>query len=265
MIPLLLAEGVGLSLAMAGAWWFQRRMRNAGWVDVVWTFATGTAAVIGALWPSTEGFTPRRLAVAALAAAWAMRLGLHLRARVMTRPEDRRYAGFRVEWGSDFEVRLFWFLQIQAAAAWPLAIAMTVAARNPAASFGVADFAALVVIVVSVLGAGIADRQLARFVSDPGNKGRVCDSGLWTWSRHPNYFLEFLGWCAWPLFAFNLDWPWWWLALPAPVLMYWLLVHVSGIPPLEKAMLETRGDAYRAYQRRTRPLLPLPIRRKANP
>ena len=80
-------------------------------------------------------------------------------------------------------------------------------------------------------------------------------------SRHPNYFFEWLGWLAYPLFAIDLSggYPAGWFALAAPAFMYWLLVHVSGIPPLEQQMLRTRGDAYRAYQQRTRAFVPLPL------
>jgi steroid 5-alpha reductase family enzyme len=266
MIVLILAQGAGLSAAMAVAWWFQRRWRNAGWVDVFWTFATGAAAVAGALWPwpDVSGFAPRQIVVAFLAAFWAGRLGLHLRHRVLTRPEDARYAGFRRDWGGRFQARLFWFLQIQAASAWPLAVSVLLAARNPAPGFQPADFAGLALSAAAILGAGLADRQLALFVRDPRNAGRVCGSGLWAWSRHPNYFFEFLGWCAWPVFAAGPGWPIGWLALAAPVLMYWLLVHVSGIPPLEQVMLASRGDAYRDYQNRTSSFFPLPPRREVS-
>ncbi len=265
MMMLLLAQGAGLSVAMAAAWGFQKRVRNAGWVDVFWTFATGGVAVAGASWPlpGADGSPARQLVVAALAGLWAARLGLHLRARVRSRPEDARYAGFRGDWGARFQTRLFWFLQIQAAAAWPLAAAVMLAARNPAPGPHASDVAAMAVIAAALFGEALADRQLARFVADAGNAGRVCDRGLWAWSRHPNYFFEFLGWCAWPLFAFNADWPLGWFTVVAPVMMYWLLVHVSGIPPLERVMLASRGDAYRAYQSRTSAFFPLPPRREA--
>jgi steroid 5-alpha reductase family enzyme len=267
MIGLILAQGAGLSGTMLMAWWFQRRAGNAGWVDVFWTFATGAAAVAGALWPLpvSDAFPLRQVIVAVLAAFWAIRLGLHLRHRVRTRPEDARYAGFRREWGMRFQTRLFWFLQIQAAAAWPLAVAVLLAARNPAAGLGPTDLIALIVSAAAIFGEATADQQLARFVADARNAVDVCDQGLWAWSRHPNYFFEFLGWCAWPLFAFDNDWPIGWLALVAPVLMYRLLVHVSGIPPLEQAMLKSRGDAFRAYQRRTSPFFPMPPRPETSP
>jgi steroid 5-alpha reductase family enzyme len=266
MMLLIFIQAAILSGAMAVAWYFQRRWRNAGWVDVFWTFATGFAAIVGAVGaPFAGGFAPRRWIAVVLVGFWAFRLGSHLRARVMTRPEDARYAGFRRDWGEDFQSRLFWLLQIQAAAALPLAVAVLFAAGNPARGFQISDLAALCIFAGAVAGEAIADRQLARFVANAANRGRVCDRGLWAWSRHPNYFFEFLIWCAWPLFAFNPDWPLGWVAVLAPVQMYWLLVHVSGIPPLERVMIASRGDAYRAYQRQTSAFLPLPPRNEAMP
>jgi len=263
MTALVLAMAVFLAVAMVLAWVWQRHVRNAGWVDVFWTFATGLAAVAGALWPLGDGASPaRQWLVAALAAIWALRLGLHLRTRVLHRPEDARYAGFREDWGAKFQPWLFAFLQVQAAAALPLAVAMMLAAHAPVPFPRLADAIALAVIVVALAGSTIADRQLARFQADQANVGRVCDRGLWGWSRHPNYFFEWLGWCAWAVFAFDPAWSPGWLALSAPVLMYWLLVHVSGIPPLERVMLASRGTAYRAYQQRTSAFLPLPPRQE---
>jgi steroid 5-alpha reductase family enzyme len=103
---------------------------------------------------------------------------------------------------------------------------------------------------------------LRRFRSDSANRDRVCDAGLWRWSRHPNYFFEWFGWLAYPLIAvdFGGDYPWGWLALAGPACMYWLLVHVSGIPPLEAHMVRTRGDAFRAYRARTNAFFPSPPR-----
>jgi len=99
---------------------------------------------------------------------------------------------------------------------------------------------------------------LQHFRNDPAHHGKVCEAGLWRWSRHPNYFFEWLYWTAYPLLALGSGW--FWPALVGPALIYWLLVHVSGIPPLEAQMLRSRGDAYRDYQRRVRAFFPLPRR-----
>jgi len=250
------AAVVLLSVVMAGAWALQRATGNSGWVDVVWSFGLGVAGLVMALVPG--GPTTRQIVVAVLIAAWSVRLGLHIAQRSMHGPEDARYAALRQEWGARFQFRLFWFLQIQAAAAAVLGLSMMLAAHNPAAFPRVWDAAGIAVLIIAVIGEGVADEQLRRFKRDASNKGRVCDAGLWGWSRHPNYFFEWVGWLAYPLLAISTDWGWGWLALSGPAFMYWLLVHVSGIPLLEQQMLQSRGDAFRAYQARVSAFFPLP-------
>ena len=104
----------------------------------------------------------------------------------------------------------------------------------------------------------LADLQLKRFRADPANRGKVCDVGLWRWSRHPNYFFEWLHWFAYVLLAVGS--PVWYLTLIGPVLMLVSLLWVTGIPFVEAQSLRSRGDAYRDYQRRTSPFVPLPPR-----
>ena len=261
ILVLIIAVTAALSIVMTAAWAVQRITHNAGWVDTIWTFGVGAAGIAYALapisgvaWPG-----PRQLLVGALIAAWSLRLGSHLAERTRRGPEDTRYARFRIDWGASFEVRMFRFLQIQAAAAAFLAVTVLAAARHPA-PLGLGDLAGLFVFVIAIAGETLADWQLGRFRRDPAHRGQICDRGLWHWSRHPNYFFEWLGWLAYPLIAIDLSGHYLggWFALTGPAFMYVLLVHVSGIPPLEAQMLRSRGDAFRAYQARTRAFLPLP-------
>jgi len=264
MIMLILGVAIGLSLFMSLAWAYQRHVNNAGWVDVFWTAGLGIAAVAVALAPipGTVGLTGRQELVAAMAAFWSLRLGTHLGVRVAHHAEDVRYANFRKEWGADYQRRMFIFLQIQALAAIILALCILAAARNPAPGIGVKDWIGVLVLVVAIGGEGIADGQLRRFKANPANKGGICDVGLWRWSRHPNYFFEWLVWAGFAVIAidFSGQYLWGWLSLFGPISMYWLLVYVSGIPPLETLMLKSRGDAYRAYQSNTHAFFPLPPR-----
>jgi steroid 5-alpha reductase family enzyme len=256
MILTFIAAALLLSLVMAGAWALQRATGNSGWVDAVWSFGLGVAGLVLALTPG--GPTTRQIVVAVLIAAWSIRLGLHIAQRSSTGPEDARYAALRQEWGARFQFRLFIFLQIQAAAAALLGLSMMLAAHNPAPFGRPLDIAGIAVLLVAVAGEGVADEQLRRFRKNPANKGRVCDAGLWGWSRHPNYFFEWLGWVAYPLLAISPDWSAGWLAVSGPAFMYWLLVYVSGIPLLEQQMLKSRGDAFRSYQAKVSPFFPLP-------
>jgi steroid 5-alpha reductase family enzyme len=270
MTALVVLVSLGLAAAMSLAWAIQRRTRNAGWVDVVWTFATGLAGILFALAPvgppiGTGAPGWRAWVVAILVAVWSLRLGLHIAERTGRGPEDTRYAAFHRDWGAGFEPKMFGFLQLQALFALLLSCSMLLAARDPAPGPRLADLLGVLVLAASVAGEALADRQLRRFRADAANKGRVCDAGLWRFSRHPNYFFEWLGWVAYPLFAISLAWPWGWLALSAPAVMYWLLVHVSGIPPLEAQMLKSRGDAFRRYQARTNAFFPGPSRSNPPP
>ena len=260
---------VFLAFVMAAAWAVQRRLKNAGWVDVFWSFGTGIGAALVALAPlpgAPEHWpTARAFAAGGLALLWGGRLGFYLARRTASgHREDVRYARFRQEWGASFEPRLFWLLMIQALVAALLAICVMVAAHNPAPGFRIADMAGLVVLVVSVAGEGLADRQMQMFRAEPKNRGQVCDRGLWGLSRHPNYFFECLAWCAYPFFAIGPNHPWGFAALLGPLAMTWLLTRVSGIPPLEREMVLDRGDAYLAYQKRVSAFFPLPARRIAH-
>jgi steroid 5-alpha reductase family enzyme len=155
---------------------------------------------------------------------------------------------------------MFGFLQVQALAGALLAVAVMVAAHRPG-PLGWQDAAGVALMLLAIGGEGLADAQLARFKADPANHGKVCDIGLWGWSRHPNYFFEWLVWMAWPVIAIGLAWPWGWLALAGPAFMALLLIKGSGVPPLEAAMIRSRGEAYRAYQRRVSVFIPLPPRK----
>src|SRR3954462_5408668 len=174
--------------------------------------------------------------------------------------DDPGYAAFATEWGADSPRRMFIFLQNQGLGSIPLAFAIFVAAHVPGDGLRPADYVGALILLAGIAGEALADAQLKAFRSDPANKGRVCDVGLWRWSRHPNYFFEWLGWLAYPVIALSPDYPWSLATLLAPLFMYWILVHVTGIPPLEEQMLRSRGERYRAYQSRTSAFFPLPPR-----
>ncbi|CAN5207362.1 DUF1295 domain-containing protein [soil metagenome] len=261
MITLVVAVAIGLVVLMSLAWAVQRRTGNSGWIDVIWSFATGLAGAAFALVPVDGGTTgPRQWIMAALALAWCLRLGIHILQRTLQGKDDPRYAALIEQWGASAGAKLFGFLMVQALAALVLASAVLIGAHHPSPELRVFDWLAIGVMAVAIIGEAAADAEVRRFSRDPANRGKICEVGLWSVSRHPNYFFEWLGWCAWALFAIDLsgNYPWGWLALVAPLWMYWLLVHVSGVPPLEQHMLETRGDAFRDYQRRVNAFFPGP-------
>jgi steroid 5-alpha reductase family enzyme len=262
----LAAIALSLSLLMAGAWMVQQRTGNSGWVDTIWTFALGLVGAGSALWP-VAGSPPnaRQWLVAALVAIWSLRLGLHIAVRTSGITDDPRYAAFAREWGVDSSRKMFVFLQNQGLGSIPLVFAIFVAAHFPYHLLRPQDYLAALILIAAIAGEAMADAQLKRFREQPENRGLVCDIGLWRWSRHPNYFFEWLGWLAYPVIAISpndpLFYPWGWASLLAPAFMYWILVHVTGIPPLEEQMLRTRGERYRDYQSSTSLFFPLPPRR----
>jgi steroid 5-alpha reductase family enzyme len=258
-----LAVVVVLSGAMAIAWLVAERTGRSGWIDAIWTFATGLGGVALALWRVSPGVL-RPFLVAGLAGLWSLRLCFHIVSRTARGGDDPRYQQLRVEWGDRASGRLFWFLQVQAAAGLVLVISIAAAAGRPGIGLDIRDALGIVVFGVAIFGESTADRQLARFGADPKNKSKICDAGLWGYSRHPNYFFEWLVWVAFAIIAIAPagHYPWGWFSFAAPALMYVLLVHVSGIPPLEAHMLRSRGDAFRLYQARVNAFWPGPPKSK---
>lgn len=237
-----------LSCAMAGAWVIQRATGNSGWIDMIWTFAVGLGAWL-ALW-FISAPPARLLLLASLVAIWSLRLGLHIFARTRRSDDDPRYAKLMTEWGAAAPLRLFLFLQVQALAGWVLVLAVILAAActDQVNTAGTWIFALLALI--SVVGEGLADRQLAACKRNKPPSG-ICETGLWAYSRHPNYFFEWLFWVAIASLAVapphGLTC---FAALAAPVMMYALLRHASGVPHLEAHMQRTRPQAFAEYARR---------------
>ena len=256
-----------MALAINLAWLFQRQVGNSGWIDVFWTFATGAAGAGVARWPlpGAPWPTERQLLVALLVAVWAIRLGGYVAVRVATSSEDARYVAFKKRWGPAYQWNLLWAVQPQALVSAILCLAILLAAHRPDPGLGLQDLAGVLILAVAIIGEAIADLQLARFKAARKAPGAICDTGLWAWSRHPNYFFEWLGWWAYPVIAIDPARPVTLLSLAAPAAMFVVLRFVTGVPPLEKAMLASRGERFRAYQARTSVFFPLPPRPQGAP
>lgn len=239
---------VFLAIAMAGAWSVQRISGNSGWIDTIWTFSVGVGAAIALTLLPADIF--RRVLMAGLAGIWSMRLGFHIVMRTWRTTDDPRYARLIEQWGRAAPLRLFMFLQIQALAGFVLVAAVALAATStaPVTSWGTIVFAALA--LASVAGEGIADAQLAACKRKKRPSG-ICETGLWAYSRHPNYFFEWLYWLSIALIAIcpatsAISW----LALAATAMMYVTLRYGSGVPHIESHMQQTRPDAFANYARR---------------
>jgi steroid 5-alpha reductase family enzyme len=231
-----------------------RRMNNYGIVDIAWSYAFGALAAFYAL--LGPGWPVRRALLAAMAVVWSARLGTHLFIRVMGHHpiEDGRYGQLRKDWAANFASKMFGFFQMQAASVVLLGAAFVIACLNPTPALHPLEITGAVLWLIAISGEALADAQLAAFKRNAANKGRVCDVGLWRYSRHPNYFFEWLIWVAY--FVFALASPWGALAIIGPASILYLLLRVTGIPMTEEQSIRSRGDAYRRYQQTTSAFVP---------
>ena len=242
---------LGAAVLMLWGWSWQRRHSNIGVVDVLWALGVGISSVVVA--GCGPGGTAPRALLAVLGAAWSLRLAWHLAQRVRREPEDGRYRHLREHWRGH-QGRIFGFFQFQALLVVLFSVPFVAAAANPHDGFRPWWIAAIATWLLSVGGETLADRQLAQFRSNPANRGRTCREGLWRYSRHPNYFFEWLHWFTYVFLAIGSPLSGW--ALTGPVVMYVFLRWVSGIPYTEQQALRSRGDDYRRYQRTTPRLFP---------
>jgi steroid 5-alpha reductase family enzyme len=230
----------------------QLKTRDAGIVDFGWAFGLGACALAYALYG--EGAPIFRMAMAAMAVPWSLRLALYiLRDRVVRGGEDARYHRLRQLWGPRAPYKFFLVFLTQAMLIVLLSVPF-MAVANQTGEFRWHHALGLLIGWGAILGETVADRQLQRWRKDPANAGKTCRSGLWRYSRHPNYFFEWLHW--WGYVALCV--PAWqsMLALIGPVLMFLFLYRITGIPFAEAQAVHSRGDDYRAYQRETPAFFP---------
>ncbi len=247
----LLWVALSATLIMTAVWWLQWRTSNAGYVDVAWALMLGTSALSFGLLANGDIVT--RAMVAVLGGLWGFRLGLHLLHRVLREPEDGRYRFLRLHW-QGHQGKFFGFFVFQAGLTTLFAAPMLAAAQNPLPLGWAQLLVATMIWTVSLGGESIADGQLDRFRTNPANRGKTCRDGLWRYSRHPNYFFEWLHWFTYVVLAIGS--PLFWLTWIGPVLMLVSLNWVTGIPFVEAQSLRSRGDDYRDYQRTTSRFIP---------
>lgn len=243
MLQVLFQVWLMSAAVMAVAWYFSMRVKNVGYVDVVWAGLMAAAAVMVS-WVGDGSDLPRGL-VAFLGGIWGARLCIHLLKRVMHEPEDGRYQALRAEWNGS-PAKFFIFFQMQAVIVVLFSIPFFAAASRFGGNLCGWSIAAIVVWLISVFGEYLSDQQLANFRADTNNKGKTCRTGLWAYSRHPNYFFEWLHWFTYVLLAINSEY--FWYSLVGPIVMLAFLYRVSGIPWTEAQALRSRGDNYRRYQ-----------------
>ncbi|MDB4474209.1 DUF1295 domain-containing protein [Opitutaceae bacterium] len=254
------------TLALIGwftlVFWFCRRLDNYGIVDVIWSYTFTPLAWFYAL--SGSGWSMRQLVIASLASIWSIRLGSHLYKRVFAHhpEEDSRYRQLRTDWEKNFGPMMFGFFQLQAVSIVVLALPFLFPVFNSSLSFSIFEIIGTALVFVSLCGETLADGQLAAFRRREENKGKVCTIGLWRYSRHPNYFFEWMIWVGFGVFALGSAYGW--IGLIAPASIYYLLRYKTGVPMAEESSLKSKGDAFRDYQNTTNEFFPGPSRSSNN-
>ena len=236
---------------MAWLWAVQKVRGNAGIVDLGWSSVIGIGGVFIAV--TADGEIARRALAAGFIALWSFRLSIYLFQRMHGAGEENRYAALRTRWGAKANLWLFYFFQVQAIAALLFLLPLLVSCSNTR-TFSTLDFVGLIIWLVGFSGIVIADYQLNAFKQIASNRGKTCRRGLWRYSRHPNYFFEWIMWWCWLPLAIGTSY--WWIALIVPLLLLYLLLFKTGIPPAEAQAIASRGDDYRMYQRVTSPFIP---------
>ncbi|HVU31813.1 MAG TPA: DUF1295 domain-containing protein [Opitutaceae bacterium] len=263
--PLLVWSVAAVALATGFALLFgwTRRRDNFGYVDVGWA----AAFTVIAAWFAVTGPAPgwRRVLVLAAVASWSLRLALHLARRIAAHHpvEDARYTALRRAWADRLDLKMRLFFQGQAVSvlvlAWPL-FAIT---RNPAPSWLPLEILGVGVVLLAIAGEAVADAQLRAFQRRHPDRREVCAEGLWRYSRHPNYFFEWLVWIGFALWAWPA--PGGPVGLASPALMLFLLLKVTGIRYTEEQLERSKGAAYLRYRARTSAFVPWPPRDRAAP
>ena len=259
-------ETAGLGLAavlvfMTLVWLVSVLIRNAGIVDIFW----GIGFLLAALtyFALTDGFLARKALVLPLVAVWSLRLFGYITSRNLGHAEDYRYRAWRERSPRDFWwISYFQVFLLQGFLLWVISFPLLVAMHSEEPGrLTVVDALGSLLWAVGFLFEAVGDYQLARFKADPENKGKVMRSGLWRYTRHPNYFGDATLW--WGFFVIAAGVPWGWTTVFAPVLMTTLLLRVSGVALLERTITKRRPE-YADYAETTSAFLPwFPKRRPA--
>jgi steroid 5-alpha reductase family enzyme len=257
---LLLVGLVIASVVMALLWALAIRIGDASHVDVAWAMLIACCAIAYAI--LGDGSTQMRVLAALLASIWGFRLGFYLLFnRVLGKEEDGRYRELRRKWGENVNRNFFLFFQFQAVFVVYFSIPFALIAQNGEESLSWLVWLGVLVWAIGNVGTIVSDRQLAQWRADPANQGKTARKGLWSWSRHPNYFFEFVNWCGIALVATAA--PSGWIAWIVPAGLLFLLFRLTGIPATEAQALRSRSD-YAEYQRTTSVFVPLPPRTRSS-
>lgn len=238
------------------SYFLSRLLKRNDVADPMW--GTGFVALAWASSVSIEHFDLRTPVVLWLVTFWGVRLSVYLWVRLWAKPEDIRYQEMRKNWGASEPLRALttvFLLQGVLMGVITLPMIFTLLQSGKGASvpaLGGWDFFGFSFAILGLLFEVISDGEMMRFKAR-SKKGEILTTGLWRWSRHPNYFGEILFW--WGIFFLSLAGPLGWWGIVSPILITFLLLKVSGVPMMDRLMAQ-KGQAFRDYSQRTRALLP---------
>ncbi len=250
---------VAVAALMVGTWLVSLVLRNASIVDITWGLGFVVVAWVSAL--RADAASGAASVLVAMVTVWGLRLGVYLFWRNHGNGEDYRYVAMRRRWGKRFWlISLATVFVLQGVLMWIVSLPVQVAhvgdARDGALA-GVALVIGLALYAIGLLFEVVGDAQLARFKADPTNEGKVMRSGLWRYTRHPNYFGDACVWWGVGIVAQAVTGTWW--ALLGPLVMNILLLRVSGVALLERSLRKRKPD-YAEYVRTTSAFVPRPPR-----
>lgn len=253
----MLVSAITIGIVMVLTWILSLAVRNASIVDIVW--GAGFAINSWVLAITIDGDPTRQLVMALLVGIWGMRLAGYLAKRNIGHGEDWRYVAMRKKMGPKFPVvSLITVFGLQGVLMWSVSLPVMFANADATPPLGPVAIMGIMVWIVGFGFESVGDLQLARFKKDPANQGKVMDQGLWSLTRHPNYFGDALLW--WGIAIVAAETGSGILGFIGPVIMTFLLMRVSGVPILEKS-LSKRREGYAEYVAKTSGFIPRPPKR----
>ncbi len=239
-------------LMMTLLWIISITIKNVSIVDLFWGFGFVVAGVVYFL--NTDGFESRKILLLTLVIIWGLRLSIYLAWRNLGKGEDFRYQKFRKDFG---EHRYWWYsffsvFLLQGVLMWLISVPLLGAQFYPDTNLGILDYIGVILWIIGIVFEAGGDFQLARFKADPANKGKVLNTGLWHYTRHPNYFGDVAVWFGYGFICLSAGS---YIPLLGTVLMTGLIIKVSGVALLEKTLKETK-PGYKEYVKRTSAFIP---------
>lgn len=252
MLSTLLYGTIAVFATMSITWLIQLKYKNAGIVDVTWSYNFALLAYLYFIF--SDGFYDRKVLITSMAFVWSLRLGTYLYRRNVGKTEDARYTQLRRKWAPNEERMMLGFFYLQGVLNLVLAMPFLLIVTNPYPKIHVLEWIGFCIWIIAICGESLADWQLSKFKKNPANSGGICNVGLWNYSRHPNYFFEWIIWIA--FFIVALASPYGYFAILSPIIMLWFLLKMTGIPATEEHMLRTRGKAFEEYMQTTSAFIP---------